>query len=62
MWDKRPGVAAWYARIRERPLFKTAVEDWLTPADHERYAKEPITASVCAILPHLMTLKVLGAS
>jgi len=41
LWDKRPGVTAWYARIRERPSFKTAVEDWLTPAEHERYANEP---------------------
>src|SRR5207253_7371347 len=41
MWDTRPGVAAWYERIRARTSFKTAVEDWVTPADHERYAKEP---------------------
>jgi glutathione S-transferase len=41
MWENRPGVAAWYDRIRARPSFKTAVEDWMTPADHERYAKEP---------------------
>src|SRR5215218_68441 len=33
LWDGRPGVAAWYARIRQRPSFK--------PADDERYAKEP---------------------
>jgi glutathione S-transferase len=41
MWDKRPGVAAWLERIRARPSFKTAVDDWLTPADLERYANEP---------------------
>ena len=41
MWDERPTVAAWYERIRQRPSFKTAVEDWMTPADHERYANEP---------------------
>jgi glutathione S-transferase len=41
LWDDRPGVAAWYDRIRARPSFKQAVEDWITPADHERYAKEP---------------------
>jgi glutathione S-transferase len=41
MWDKRPGVAAWYERIRQRPSFKTALEDWMTQADQERYAKEP---------------------
>ena len=27
------GVAAWYERIRARPSFKTAVEDWLTAAE-----------------------------
>jgi glutathione S-transferase len=41
LWDDRPGVAAWYARIRQRPSFKIAVEDWVTPADHERYAAGP---------------------
>lgn len=41
MWDKRPGVAAWFERIRSRPSFKKAVDDWVTPADHERYANEP---------------------
>jgi glutathione S-transferase len=40
MWDDRPGVA-WYQRIRERPSFKLALEDWVTAADHERYANEP---------------------
>jgi glutathione S-transferase len=38
MWDQRPGVAAWYERIRQRPSFKTAAEDWLTQADRDRYA------------------------
>jgi glutathione S-transferase len=41
MWDARPGVAAWYERIRARPSFKTAVEDWVTAADQARYANEP---------------------
>jgi glutathione S-transferase len=41
MWENRPGVVRWYDRIRARPSFKSAVEDWMTPADHERYAKEP---------------------
>jgi glutathione S-transferase len=41
MWESRPGVAAWYERVRQRPSFKTAVEDWVTPADLERYAKTP---------------------
>lgn len=37
LWDKRPGVSAWYERIRQRPSFATAVTEWLTPADIERY-------------------------
>jgi glutathione S-transferase len=41
LWENRPGVTAWYARMKARPSFKTAVEDWLTPADHERYASFP---------------------
>jgi glutathione S-transferase len=38
MWDKRPGVAAWYDRIRERPSFSTAIDSWLTQADVDRYS------------------------
>lgn len=38
LWDQRPGVAAWYKRMRARPSFQTAVEAWVTPADRERYA------------------------
>jgi glutathione S-transferase len=38
LWDGRPGVSAWYRRMQARPSFKTAVVDWMTPADHERYA------------------------
>jgi glutathione S-transferase len=41
MWDGRPGVLAWYDRVRSRPSFKVAVEDWLSPADTERYAQAP---------------------
>jgi glutathione S-transferase len=38
MWDRRPGVAGWYDRIRQRPSFATAVTEWISPADVERYA------------------------
>ena len=41
MWERQPGVAAWYERIRRRPSFKTAVEDWMSPTDIERCANEP---------------------
>jgi glutathione S-transferase len=38
MWDKRPGVASWFDRIRQRPSFATAVDNWLTQAEHDRYS------------------------
>jgi glutathione S-transferase len=38
LWDGRPGVAAWYQRVRQRPSFATAVERWMTQADIDRYA------------------------
>jgi glutathione S-transferase len=41
MWERRPGVAAWYERVRARPTFKAAVEDWVTAANHARYEAEP---------------------
>jgi glutathione S-transferase len=41
MWEDRPGVLAWYDRVRSRPSFRAAVDDWLSPADTERYADTP---------------------
>ena len=41
MWKERPGVLAWYDRVRSRPSFKAAVDDWLSPVDIERYANAP---------------------
>ena len=41
MWNDRPGVRAWYDRVRSRPSFKAGVDDWLSPADIERYAHAP---------------------
>ena len=41
MWNDRPGVLAWYDRVRSRPSFKAGVDDWLSPADIERYAHTP---------------------
>jgi glutathione S-transferase len=38
MWADRPGVAAWYDRVRQRPSFTAAIAQWLTPAEIERYA------------------------
>ena len=41
MWDERPGVLAWYNRVRSRPSFKAAIDNWLSDADIERYADAP---------------------
>jgi glutathione S-transferase len=41
MWDDRPGVLAWYDRVRSRPSFKVGVDDWLSTADIERYTHTP---------------------
>jgi glutathione S-transferase len=41
MWNDRPGVLAWYERVRSRPSFKAGVDDWLSPADIERYGHAP---------------------
>jgi glutathione S-transferase len=41
MWDECPGVLAWYDRVRSRPSFKVGVDDWLSPADIERYTHAP---------------------
>jgi glutathione S-transferase len=41
MWNDRPGVLAWYDRVRSRPSFKAAVDDWLSTKDIERYAHAP---------------------
>jgi len=38
IWDRRPGVAAWYERMRERPSFDAAISKLLTAEDLERYA------------------------
>lgn len=31
LWDKRPHVAAWYERLRERAAYTEALEDWFNP-------------------------------
>lgn len=32
MWDERPHVAAWYARLAARPAYQTAFVKWFSPA------------------------------
>jgi glutathione S-transferase len=34
MWDRRPGVAAWYERMRMRPSMDKAILGRMTEADH----------------------------
>jgi glutathione S-transferase len=38
LWvGRRPRVVDWFARVRARPSFATAVTKWLTDADRERF-------------------------
>jgi glutathione S-transferase len=39
MWDKRPGVAKWWERIKARPFYETAITKWLRPEDIARCEK-----------------------
>jgi glutathione S-transferase len=34
LWDRRPGVAAWYKRVLSRPSVKHQILDRMTPEDH----------------------------
>jgi glutathione S-transferase len=34
LWDRRPGVAAWYERVLARPSVKSEILDLMTPEDH----------------------------
>lgn len=38
IWDDRPNIAQWFDRVRARPSFDVAVEQWLTPVERDRYA------------------------
>lgn len=52
LWNGRPRVADWYARIKARPTFKTCLTDWLTDSDRDRYTvpRDEIAAKVQSIL------------
>ena len=39
MWDKKPGVAEWWERVKARPSYETAITKWLRPEDIARYEK-----------------------
>lgn len=39
LWDKKPGVAKWWERIKARPSYETAITKWLRPEDLARYEK-----------------------
>jgi hypothetical protein len=39
MWDKKPGVAKWWERIKARSSYDTAITKWLRPEDIARYEK-----------------------
>jgi glutathione S-transferase len=36
-WDKKPGVAAWYERMKQRASFDVAINKVLTQEDRDRY-------------------------
>jgi glutathione S-transferase len=38
MWAKRPGVAAWYERVRQRPSFDRAIARLMTDVDRAPFA------------------------
>jgi glutathione S-transferase len=52
LWARRPHVAAWLERMRERPSFASAVTRWLTEADRRRFGgpHEEARAALGAIL------------
>lgn len=37
LWAKRPKLASWFERMRERSSFEPAVSSWLTDADRRRF-------------------------
>ena len=34
LWDRRPGVAAWYKRVMNRPSVRAEIVERMTPEDH----------------------------
>ena len=39
IWEKQPRIAAWYARMRERPSVKKELLERMTPQDHAPFQK-----------------------
>jgi len=39
MWERKPGVARWWERVKTRPSYETAITKWLRPQDIARYEK-----------------------
>jgi glutathione S-transferase len=37
LWDKKPGVQDWWARVQARPSFSTVQIDWLTAKELEHW-------------------------
>ena len=42
LWNRRRGIAAWNDRIRARPSFKLAVDDWVSADDSIATPASPI--------------------
>jgi len=52
LWRERPRISAWFARMRERPNFATAITDWVTDDDRKRLSvdRPAVEAAVRKIL------------
>ena len=51
LWRDRPHVTDWYGRIKARPSFASAVTQWLTEVDLQRYAaKEDVWPIFSAVI------------
>lgn len=38
LWQDKPFLTDWYARVRSRPSFSAVVEDWVSPQDRQAVA------------------------
>ena len=38
LWEDKPALTAWYARVRSRPSFSAVVKDWIEPEAREAAA------------------------
>jgi glutathione S-transferase len=46
LWEDKPHVTDWFARVRARPSFAAVIDDWV-PADQQAR----IAATAAAVVP-----------